>query len=450
MTGQIGKTESSSMVFDIHIQGAGHIAKNKPCQDYSRSFNEDGIQIVVVCDGHGGNTYVRSEKGARFAGDIALKKLAAFARAQSENIFQGLNFSITAKPKRNPFVDNDGNKLCYENLDETQKQYARQAQAYVEAMSKCTEQQNAIKILLEDIHNEWLSEIKRDSSENPFSEEEQKTIGNKDITKAYGCTLLAFLMTKHYWLAIQIGDGSIYLCDKNLSWKKPVPNDCSCFLNLTTSLSDTNPVQEFRYSFNGIDERPLAVLICSDGLDGSLQTDINIHNFFEQIISFQVDGGDIKKELKEYLPRLSKDGNSDDISLAGIIDLSITNKREMKALLDLRQKKREISSERKRRKAEIKSIEDKTEILLINYNRLKNNAQVIDSELKKIKENLRTREKKLFEINREIEQYLDKMKKLNKLLIDRKEEFAQWDFTIKNEIAEIDEKLKDIEITSKI
>lgn len=122
----------------------------------------------------------------------------------------------------------------------------------------------------------------------------------------------------------------------------------------------------------------------------------------------------------------------------------------MKALLDLRQKKREISSERKRRKAEIKSIEDKTEILLINYNRLKNNAQVIDSELKKIKENLRTREKKLFEINREIEQYLDKMKKLNKLLIDRKEEFAQWDFTIKNEIAEIDEKLKDIEITSKI
>ena len=445
MIGQIGKTELSSIVFDIHIRGAGHIAQNKPCQDYSCSFNRDGIQIVVVCDGHGGSTYVRSEKGARFAGEIALKRMSAFARHITENIFQGQKFSITAKPKRNPFVDNDGNKLCYENLDETQKQYARQAQSYVEAMSKCTEQQNEIKILLEDIHNEWLSEIKRDSSENPFSEEEQKAIGNKDITKAYGCTLLAFLMTKHYWLAIQIGDGSIYLCNKNLSWERPVPNDCSCFLNLTTSLSDTNPVQEFRYSFNGIDKRPLAVLICSDGLDGSLQTDINIHNFFEQIISFQVDGGDIKKELKEYLPRLSKDGNSDDISLAGIIDLSITGKREMKELLDLRQRKREISSEHKRRKAEIKSIKDKTEILLIKYNRLENNAKVIDSELKMIKENLRIREKKLLEIKTEIEQYLDKKKELDKLLIDKEEDFAQWNFTIKNEIAEIDVRLKDIE-----
>lgn len=46
-------------VFNKSIRGASHLANGKPCQDYSISFSENGVQILVVCDGHGGETYFR-------------------------------------------------------------------------------------------------------------------------------------------------------------------------------------------------------------------------------------------------------------------------------------------------------------------------------------------------------------------------------------------------------
>ena len=46
-------------------QGESHKADNKVCQDYSATLTERGLTVAVVCDGHGGNRYFRSDVGSR-------------------------------------------------------------------------------------------------------------------------------------------------------------------------------------------------------------------------------------------------------------------------------------------------------------------------------------------------------------------------------------------------
>ena len=59
-------------IFHKSVRGANHIASQKPCQDYSISYEECGMTIAVVCDGHGGSTYFRSDTGAKLAAEITL------------------------------------------------------------------------------------------------------------------------------------------------------------------------------------------------------------------------------------------------------------------------------------------------------------------------------------------------------------------------------------------
>ena len=56
--------------FHLSTQGASHIKKNKECQDASESYNDENCAIAIVCDGHGGDDYVRSAVGSAFAASI--------------------------------------------------------------------------------------------------------------------------------------------------------------------------------------------------------------------------------------------------------------------------------------------------------------------------------------------------------------------------------------------
>ena len=238
-------------VFNKSIRGASHLANGKPCQDYSISFSENGVQILVVCDGHGGETYFRSDIGAKLAAEVTLDILKGFSNSMGANPFSECSFSITAKPRKNPFVDSEGNRLRYEDMNESQKGYAKQAQAYTEASSKCVKEQKLMNELLRQIYNQWKNEISIHCDSHPFSSSELSKLNGKNIEKAYGCTLLAYLQTESYWLSFQIGDGKILFCNKNLSWSSPIQEDCNCFLNYTTSLCDNYAIDEFRYAFCG-------------------------------------------------------------------------------------------------------------------------------------------------------------------------------------------------------
>lgn len=429
----------SSFVFHKSVIGASHIRSGKPCQDFSMSYSDNDVTILVVCDGHGGSTYCRSEKGASIAANVCKEQLLKFAESTPSEIFSGTSFAITAKPQKNPFIDADGNRVRYEDLEESQQQYAKQAQAYIEAESLCEDQQLYIKQLLSCIYEEWRNRIIRDREQYPLNKKELSALNSNGIEKAYGCTLLAFMQTKHYWLAFQIGDGKILICNNNLEWDAPVPRDCACFLNYTTSLCDNNPLIEFRYAFNGLDKSPLAIMLCSDGLDGSLRSNENLIDFYEQIIELSIDGDNIERELSTYLPQLSEMGNKDDISLSGKISHLTCDSTRVLKFIQLKKESRTIQNEHKIRKQEIETISSRLDTLRMRLSRQKDTRFTKQSELDDMRKRIRERESVIEELDKTINAYRNEIEELEKVLIEKESSFETWKFTNKNKMAEIEE-----------
>lgn len=432
---------SELKVFHKTVIGASHISSGKSCQDYSVSFDEDGIQAAVVCDGHGGSSYVRSDKGAELAANVTVDCLRNFARCIPETMFSGKSFSITAKPQRNPFIDADGRKLRFEDMDETHRQYARQAESYFDSVDCYPEQQKIVVDLLGQIYTAWIKAVREDIRKQPFNKRERSAKNNLDDYKAYGCTLLAFLKTPWYWLAFQIGDGTIYCCDEKLSWKKPVPNDCSCFLNYTTSLCDADPIAEFRYAFSGAGDMPVATMLCSDGVDGSLRTEENLQDFYEQIIGLFLDGDDIEEELQGYLPKLSDTGNHDDMSIAGIVDFGTCGKTDIMKSMAIKKKARGIKKEYRTKKTEIEAIENRIDTLEIKLERQKDSHFMKKSELEEMKQEVAAKENEVSGLEKSIEAIKKELKELRESLKTKELEFDSWRFTIKNEMAELEAEL---------
>jgi serine/threonine protein phosphatase PrpC len=425
-----------STTFNKSVKGASHIASCKPCQDYSLSYEDSEIIINVVCDGHGGDTYFRSDVGAKLAAEITLGRLKDFAQCIPSETFAGKKFSITAKPKRNPFIDSEGNRIRFNELNEEQQKYARQAQSYIEAKGTFKEQQNCIERLLSSIYEEWKKQIRTDEKLNPFNRNEKKVLGEQGVEKAYGCTLLAFLRTSDYWLSFHIGDGKILSCDSSLSWQMPVPEDCSCFLNFTTSLCDNNPLGEFRYAFNGEGNAPFSVMLCSDGIDGSLRTEENLQDFYEQIIGLFLDGDNVDEELSSYLPTLSENGNKDDISISGYVDLNSVNTEELKKCIEINKKNRDIKSDYRTRKSEIDVIQEKISNLKTKYEKQKDLRFEKQTELDELKQVIESREKQLYTIESFVASIKKEIDDLERDLILKNKNFEVWKFTIKNEMAE--------------
>lgn len=434
----------NSKVFNKSVRGASHINTGKPCQDYSISVEKDGMQIVVVCDGHGGETYFRSDIGAQLAAEITAEMLTLFSQKMPDSIFSGVSFSITAKPQKNPFVDIDGHKLRFDELDDTQKQYARQAKLYVESETKCIKQQEIVNDLLRQIVEEWKRKIRKDEEQTPFNKKERAVLKDYPIEKAYGCTLLAFLRTPSYWLAFQIGDGSIYCCDNKLSWMKPVPDDCTCFLNYTTSLCDSNPLAEFRYAFCGIGDMPVAVFVCSDGVDGSLRLQENIQDFYEQIIGLYLDGDDVVKEVGEYMPSMSENGNKDDVSIAGIVDVANIDREELVKMMGIKKKEREIRSDYRAKKDEIEKIGIRIDTLKAKQDRQRDAYFMKKTELDERRHELEVLENEVESLENTIESSKREMEDLRKSLKEKKDAFADWKFTIKNEMTELESEQNEI------
>lgn len=311
------------IAFNCTQIGASHITKDKPCQDYSLSWSSEDKSsfVAIVCDGHGGDTYVRSDVGARIAADVSLKAIKDILQTASPSLFLDKAGAVTARPTM------DNLSPLYKEKTETEEQ-AEQNKNFYEQVKSIKEQDAFFTHLFGCIYTEWKSLIEEDSQSTPFNEQELELLGKENITKAYGCTLMAFVRTPLYWFAFHIGDGKMLCVDYNHKWFEPVPWDCNCFLNVTTSLCANNPIPSFRYAFNGKGDFPIAVILGSDGLDDSWQTMPKLQSFYTHTLSvFGKLGADqAVKELNDYLPKLSEKGSRDDMSVAGIIDMdAITN-----------------------------------------------------------------------------------------------------------------------------
>lgn len=267
--------------FHLSTQGASHIKKNKECQDASESYFDENCAIAIVCDGHGGDDYVRSANGSAFACAAAKNSILNFIENVDKDdltrhhnqLIHNLNASIISA----------WNEAVYAHYAEHQ---------FTEA---------EIAVLSERAKRKYLQE--------------------KRIESAYGTTLIAVACTKDYWFGIHIGDGKCVAVNPEGKFVQPIPWDEKCFLNATTSICDTDALNRFRSFYS--EKLPVAVFVGSDGIDDCFSSEQQLNNLYKTVLySFATSDFDAAvDDLRDYLPRLSAKGSGDDVSVAAVLDL---------------------------------------------------------------------------------------------------------------------------------
>lgn len=290
---------------NFSCQGESHIATGKVCQDYSYSkVYENGNAIAIVCDGHGGKRYFRSDIGAKIAAEVTEHKVRTF--------IEEVGLSLL---KSEPLTQHGTISEQITNQD----------------FDKTSNIERAFRQLFGSIIYEWNAEVLAHATQNPISESEKEGLEERwikefeesiNLEKVYGCTLIVYAYTPDFWLAFQIGDGKYFACDMAGNWNEPIPWDERCFLNKTTSLCDSGAIDEFRYCYEGNGQSPIAVILGSDGIDDSFGSEENQANFYVQILKSMAKSGvdATLSEIETTLPQLSKIGSQDDMSIAMIFD----------------------------------------------------------------------------------------------------------------------------------
>ena len=263
----------SVLAFSATETGYNHTKIGKVCEDASDFYNDERMHICVVADGHGSDNYPRTDKGAKYAVDVAISCIKEFVK--------------NADPKK--------------VLDDERCDFVLLLQ------------------LAKSILNRWHQSVDDDYNRNPFEEKELEKVSekyrrryltekeeNRCIEKAYGCTLIAYVVTSEYSFGLQIGDGKCVVVDRYGNFTEPIPWDENCQFNVTTSICDSDSIEEFRFSVS--DQIPTAVFCGSDGIDDSYANPEELHALYRSILKIFVEHGvEVgRNEIREYLPVLTK------------------------------------------------------------------------------------------------------------------------------------------------
>ena len=200
----------------------------------------------------------------------------------------------------------------------------------------------------------------------------KKYVDDGKIEGAYGTTMIAVTMTHDFWFGIHIGDGKCIAVNSNGEFKQPVPWDERCFLNSTTSICDSDAIDEFRHFYS--EKLPSALFVGSDGIDDCFSNNQQLNNLYKTVLySFATtDFNEALDGLSEYLPRLSAKGSGDDVSVAAIFDMDLIPELSIVKEFD-RDKEKARVEENARKEAEKieeerKRIEEEHEKLIGNKN----------------------------------------------------------------------------------
>lgn len=277
---------NTSYDFAFSEQGYNHIKSDKVCQDSSGCYSDDSMAVVVVADGHGSDNYPRTDRGSSFAVEATITAVREFVKTVEESAID-----ISA--------DSD---------------------SYLEQLAK-------------NILANWYAAVDADLEKYPFSEEELSKVSEKykkrylsgqRQEKAYGTTLIAACQTKDYWFGLQIGDGKCVCISQDGSMGEPIPWDEDCQANITTSICDSEAIEEFRYYFTK--ECPIATLMGTDGIDDSYANTEEMYVLYRSILAIFAEHGREtgEAEIKAFLPGLSRKGSGDDVSIAGIVSATLS------------------------------------------------------------------------------------------------------------------------------
>ena len=255
--------------------GFSHINNKMPCQDHSVSYGKDKIQVITACDGHGGNLYFRSNKGSKFASQAVIDVINLYS---------------------------------------------------VHRLHKLIKSNKLDKLKLE-ILCKWNELVEQDYSRKHFSKKELDKLNEEELFKlannyicAYGTTLNAAILTNKFIICIQIGDGGVYLINKN-NIELAFPENDENVANITNSMCADKAFDKiyikafYRYCYNGI-------IICTDGLLTPYQTYTNFkENFIVPFLNnFKLITIDSINKMNQFIEKIGLEiGTGDDVSIAATL-----------------------------------------------------------------------------------------------------------------------------------
>lgn len=248
--------------------GYSHIKENKCCQDYSACYHDEERTIITACDGHGGDIYVRSHLGSKFASNAVI------------SVLKGL--------ERSDFYKYSKADIC-NNL--------------------------RLKILCE-----WNTTVEQNLLEKFLSKREVSHLTDDRLFKlkqhperAYGTTLNAAMIFGNKLVCVSIGDGGVYLVRKG-EIASALPEDEETVANITYSMCQEDAYEHLKiaiYDFSDLD----GVVVCTDGLINPYQNLGNFRDKFIKPICLKIQDGK-QGEIDEFITSLGEQiGIGDDVSL---------------------------------------------------------------------------------------------------------------------------------------
>jgi predicted nucleic acid-binding Zn-ribbon protein len=379
-------------------QGYSHIKKNKICQDYSSNFSADdkSLFVAIVSDGHGSETYCRSDRGSRFACEIAMEAIKGMSNLRE--LFKGKSAQVPVR-KQQKQKSEDDTTVKFEDI-----------------YPQIKEIDSTIEHLFQHIYSKWVQRVENDWKEKPPTQEELQLLGNNEIVKAYGATLMAFVRTPDYWFGFHIGDGKCLACNEQGKWYEPILWDSECFLNITTSLCQSEACKSFRYSFSGKGDFPVTVMLGTDGIDDSWGDKLPAYytSILDDISKMGLEKA--KESLSESLSGLSKNGSGDDVSVAWIVDEDAIAGVLSKLLLnDLQQENTGLCVRNKQLEDSLKRIKDEQKEDKDKYN----------SDIKKLNDSVKASKEKIEQLQNQMQKLEQKTKELEKDKSQLKEDYEK-------------------------
>jgi len=279
------------------VRGATHARAGEPCQDAIERWEQDGVVVLAVADGHGSERSPHSDKGARMAVDAAIHALCYLhAHSGFENLTA---FKRSAEEQLPPALVRDWTErvLAY-HYHTANEDAAGEGEAPAEPVRE----------------GDAPAEPKGSAGASPSPTD-------ADVLVQYGSTLLAVLASPEFLLFLQLGDGDILVVADDGTVTRPIPKDARLMANETTSLCTPHAWREVRVVFQPIVQSPPAlILVSTDGYANSFVSEQEFLKVGPDYLRFiREEGFDrVASHLDEWLSEASAQGSGDDITLGMI------------------------------------------------------------------------------------------------------------------------------------
>lgn len=264
--------------FSKSAVGYSHLKAKKPCQDFSACYHDEERTIVTACDGHGGDIYVRSQLGSKFASEAIM------------SVFKQVNRYALGGANRSDI-----------------------------------EKKLRLEILCE-----WNSLVERSLAQKPLQKKEVAFLNEdaqfrlkSDPQIAYGTTLNGAMIVGNKVVCASLGDGGCLLFHKG----KVTPafdddNDEENVANITYSMCQSDAFNHLHvkiFDLATVD----GVMVFTDGLINPYR---NLENFVESFVCLAIttaargNSSDLEKFVSEVGSKL---GTGDDVSVGMILGSDI-------------------------------------------------------------------------------------------------------------------------------